>query len=159
MIVRSGLNAINSISKTVNVRNFSQIVMSAGSKALPRKYVKPGKSVQCMSLSTVKIVFLEGMGTEPIEIDAEEGRSVLDVAVDNDIDLEGACGGELACSTCHVILSQELYDFLPEKDEEEEDMLELAVGLTDTSRLCCQIKVTPELEGAVFTIPDEMLQF
>ena len=59
------------------------------------------------------------------------------------------CGGELACSTCHVILEQSLYDALEEPDEEETDMLDLAWGLEDTSRLCCQIKVSKELEGAV----------
>ena len=80
---------------------------------------------------------------------------MLDVALDNDIEIEGACGGELACSTCHVILPQEYYDRLPPKVEEEEDMLDLAWGLTDTSRLCCQIKVTKDLEGVTFTVPEE----
>jgi ferredoxin len=107
------------------------------------------------AVETVPITFVEGEGGEEIEVLAPVGKNVLDVALDFDIDIEGACGGELACSTCHVILSQELYDSLPEKEEEEEDMLDLAFGLTDTSRLCCQIKVTPELKGAVFTVPDE----
>ena len=75
--------------------------------------------------------------------------------MDNNVDIEGACGGQLACSTCHVILPQEVYDSLPEKTEEEEDMLDLAWGLQDTSRLCCQIKVSKDIEGAVFTVPME----
>ena len=66
----------------------------------------------------------------------------------------GACDGSLACSTCHVVvLSQEVYDALPEPEEEELDMLDLAFGLTDTSRLGCQIKLDKKLEGAVLEIP------
>ena len=74
---------------------------------------------------------------------------------DNDIDLEGACGGELACSTCHVILPQEVFDGLPEPDEEEEDMLDLALGLTDTSRLGCQVCVTAEHQNLEVILPEE----
>ena len=66
-----------------------------------------------------------------------------------------ACGGELACSTCHVILEEDVYELLGEVEEEEEDMLDLAFGLTDTSRLCCQIKATKELDGMVLTLPEE----
>jgi ferredoxin len=60
----------------------------------------------------------------------------------------------LACSTCHVILEQKVFDSLPPPGEEEMDMLDLAFGLTDTSRLGCQIKVAPGLAGAKFTLPD-----
>ena len=67
----------------------------------------------------------------------------------------GACGGELACSTCHVVLAQADFDRLEEPEEEEEDMLDLAWGLTDTSRLCCQIEVEEWMEGMVVTLPDE----
>ena len=88
------------------------------------------------------------------------GERVVNDAYENDIDLEGACDGSLACSTCHVVLEQEYFDMLPEPEEEEEDMLDLAFGLTDTSRLGCQIKLTKELEGIRATIPggaDNML--
>ena len=91
---------------------------------------------------------------------AAVGQTLLEVAHENDIDLEGACDGSLACSTCHVVLEQEYFDMLPEPEEEEEDMLDLAFGLTDTSRLGCQIKLTKELEGIRATIPggaDNML--
>eukprot|EP00981_Chlorochromonas_danica_P014483 scaffold8015_cov165-Ochromonas_danica.AAC.41 len=81
---------------------------------------------------TVKITFVEEANDNVVEVDATIGKSVLDVAVEHDIDIEGACGGELACSTCHVVLSQELYDRLPAKKEEEADMLDLALGLTPT---------------------------
>ena len=103
----------------------------------------------------VNIFFQEGKNGNKISCLAPIGKSVLDVALDHDIDIEGACGGELACSTCHVILSEELYKKLPQKKEEENDMLDLAWGLTDTSRLCCQIKVSEDLEGALFVVPDE----
>lgn len=63
---------------------------------------------------------------------AKVGDSLLDVAQEHDIDIEGACGGEMACSTCHVILEQDVYDSLEEPEEEEEDMLDLALGLTET---------------------------
>ena len=88
-------------------------------------------------------------------IEAEVGKTVLDAALDNEVDIEAACGGELACSTCHVILEQALYDKLEPPDEEEEDMLDLAWGLEDTSRLCCQIKVSPQLKDAKFVIPED----
>ena len=95
------------------------------------------------------------MDGDDIECTGSEGQSVLDVALEYDVDIEGACGGELACSTCHVVLSPELFAALPAPGEEELDMLDLAWGLTDTSRLCCQIKLNPEIEGAVFTVPEE----
>lgn len=90
-----------------------------------------------------------------ITVEAEIGKSLLEIAHENNIELEGACGGELACSTCHVIFSDEIYSILPEKEEEEEDMLDLAWGLTDTSRLGCQIIVTKALEGCTVQIPDD----
>ena len=95
---------------------------------------------------SVKIYFKEGQDGDKIECIGKVGKTVLDVAIDHDIDIEGACGGELACSTCHCILSPELYEQLPEPKEEEVDMLDLAWGLTDTSRLVCQIEVSEELE-------------
>ncbi|MDX1923636.1 MAG: ferredoxin family 2Fe-2S iron-sulfur cluster binding protein [Rickettsiaceae bacterium] len=89
-----------------------------------------------------------------VEIDAQDGLSVLEVAKNNDIDLEGACEGSLACSTCHVIVEDaEYYKKLPDAEEAEEDMLDLAFGLTQTSRLGCQIIVTKEMEGIKFRLP------
>lgn len=90
-------------------------------------------------------------GTEIVE--GEPGQSILEVAHDNNIDLEGACEGSLACSTCHVILDQETYDKLEPPTDEENDMLDLAFGLTETSRLGCQIKLSKELEGMRVKLP------
>jgi len=65
-------------------------------------------------------------------VEAKVGQHLLDVAHENNVELEGACGGELACSTCHLIFPKDIYDTLPEKDDEEEDMLDLAFEVTET---------------------------
>jgi ferredoxin, 2Fe-2S len=89
------------------------------------------------------------------EVDAPVGISVLEIAHANNIDLEGACEGSLACSTCHVIVSPEDYERLTEATEDEEDMLDLAFGLTRTSRLGCQIIMSEELDGLTVRLPAE----
>ena len=99
-----------------------------------------------------KIIFIEPDGKEKI-VDAEHGLSLLEVAHNNGIDLEGACEGSLACSTCHIVLEKSFFDSLPEPSEEEEDMLDLAFGLTHTSRLGCQIIVDEKLDGMKVKIP------
>jgi 2Fe-2S ferredoxin len=71
----------------------------------------------------------------------------LDVAHENNVELEGACGGELACSTCHLIFDSEVYKTLPPKEDEEDDMLDLAFEVTETSRLGCQILVREDFDG------------
>lgn len=99
-----------------------------------------------------KMVFIETDGTRR-EVDAPLGLSILEIARRHDIDLEGACEGSLACSTCHVVVTPEWYDLLPDAAEDEEDMLDLAFGLTKTSRLGCQIRMAPELDGLTVKLP------
>ena len=99
-----------------------------------------------------KITFVNTDGTR-VEVEAPIGLSVLEIAHRNNIDLEGACEGSLACSTCHVIVDPEWYDVLPLAKEDEEDMLDLAFGLTKTSRLGCQIIMTEELDGLTVSLP------
>lgn len=99
-----------------------------------------------------KMTFIEPDGTRR-EVDAPLGLSVLEIAHKNSLDLEGACEGSLACSTCHVVIEPEWFDVLPEAQEDEEDMLDLAFGLTKTSRLGCQIIMTEELDGLVVRLP------
>ena len=99
----------------------------------------------------IKVVFIEGSQEKVVE--SITGLSILEVAHNNNIDLEGACEGSLACATCHVILEERIYNFLNEPLEEEEDMLDLAFNLTHTSRLGCQIILTKELDGIRIKIP------
>ena len=100
-----------------------------------------------------------------------EGDNLLDVAQANDLEMEGredtshrakydadspsgACGGSCACSTCHVILEDpDMYDKIPEPDDDENDMLDLAFGLTETSRLGCQVKMSKDIDGLVVKLP------
>jgi ferredoxin len=104
-----------------------------------------------MTMEKIKIIFIEN-GKEK-EVEALVGLSILEVAHQNDIDLEGACEGSLACATCHVILEEKIYNTLDEPEEAEEDMLDLAFGLTHTSRLGCQIILTKELDGMRVMLP------
>ena len=99
-----------------------------------------------------RMVFIERDGTRK-EVEAPLGLSLLEIAHRNGVDLEGACEGSLSCSTCHVVVEPEWYDMLPEASEDEEDMLDLASGLTKTSRLGCQIRITEELDGLIVRLP------
>ena len=99
-----------------------------------------------------RMIFVERDGTRR-EVDAPVGRSVLEIARRHDIDIEGACDGSLACSTCHVVVDPDWYDLLKEASEDEEDMLDLAFNLTRTSRLGCQIIITEELDGLTVELP------
>lgn len=102
----------------------------------------------------IKLTFVDRNGSEKV-VDATEGQSVMQVAVDHDVEIEAACEGSLACATCHMVVDPDWYDRLSPPSEEEEDMLDLAFGLTKTSRLTCQIPVTSEIDGAKFMLPEE----
>jgi len=99
-----------------------------------------------------KMYFVYPDGTKK-EVEAPVGLSVLEIAHRNDVPLEGACEGSLACSTCHIVVDKDDYERLPEASEDEEDMLDLAFGLTHTSRLGCQITMTEELDGLTVALP------
>lgn len=90
-------------------------------------------------------------------VDAEgaDGDSLLRIAQAAGMPLEGTCEGQMACSTCHVIVASEWFERLPEASEEEEDMLDLAAGARRTGRLSCQIVLREELDGLTVTIPVE----
>jgi ferredoxin len=86
---------------------------------------------------------------------AGEGDCLLEVAQNADMPLEGTCEGQMACSTCHVIVAPDWFARLPRASEDEEDMLDLAAGVTRTSRLACQITLTAALDGLEVRIPGE----
>ncbi|MDA0939179.1 MAG: ferredoxin family 2Fe-2S iron-sulfur cluster binding protein [Proteobacteria bacterium] len=99
----------------------------------------------------MKFIKKDGM---VMEVDAPEGLSVLEIAHKNNLyELEGACEGSLACSTCHVIVDEGFFKKLKEPSEEEEDMLDLAFGLEKHSRLGCQIIMNKDLDGLTVKIP------
>ncbi|MED6131347.1 Adrenodoxin-like protein 2, mitochondrial [Stylosanthes scabra] len=102
---------------------------------------------------TIDVTFVDKDGEEH-HIKVPVGMSMLEAAHENDIELEGACEGSLACSTCHVIVMDvEHYNKLEDPSDEENDMLDLAFGLTETSRLGCQVIAKPELHGIRLAIP------
>ena len=99
-----------------------------------------------------KMTFIERGGNRR-EVEAPLGMSVMEIARKHGVDIEGACEGSLACSTCHVIVDPAWYPRLAEPTEDEEDMLDLAFGLTRTSRLGCQIIIRAELDGLTVRLP------
>ncbi|KIY66364.1 ferredoxin [Cylindrobasidium torrendii FP15055 ss-10] len=105
----------------------------------------------------IKITFKDSKGSVIKAVEANEGDDILSVAHEYDVDLEGACEGSIACSTCHIILEEDTFDRLEEPGDDENDMLDMAFGLTDTSRLGCQVKVSADLangsEGIVVRLP------
>ena len=130
-------------------------------------------------LNSITVYFIDRDGEKRLA-NAKLGSNLLDVALDNNIDLEGfgqkiflkflfnrmwnkinilyigACEGTLSCSTCHLILDENNYNQLKPPNDEENDMLDLAFGLKKTSRLGCQITVTENMKDWVFVVPKEV---
>lgn len=103
----------------------------------------------------IKVTFISADGDQEQVVEANEGDCLLDAAQAAGQPLEGTCEGQMACSTCHVIIDKAWFDKLARASEDEEDMLDLASGARRTSRLSCQITLTAELDGMVVTIPAE----
>lgn len=99
----------------------------------------------------IRVLFKTMRGT--VSVDAMPGDTLLEAAHKNGVNLEGACEGSLACSTCHVVLEEPLYKRLGEPSEKECDLIDQAFGATSTSRLGCQLKIDKTFSNAVFTIP------
>ncbi|KAF2865703.1 2Fe-2S ferredoxin-type domain-containing protein [Massariosphaeria phaeospora] len=137
-------SAIASVSiRTRDRRKFSSSPVSRHAHLDPPK---PGEER--------KVTFIDKNG-EAYTFEVADGDNLLDIAQNNDLEMEGACGGSCACSTCHVIVeSDEYYDKMAEPDDDENDMLDLAFGLTETSRLGCQVKMSKELDGLVVKLPN-----
>ncbi|KAH6707512.1 adrenodoxin [Leptodontidium sp. MPI-SDFR-AT-0119] len=132
----------NSIGESLGRRAFSATSAASHGHWEPPP---PGKELY--------VTFVDKEGDEH-KIAVSEGDNLLTVAQANDIEMEGACEGSCTCSTCHVIVqSEDMFDKIPEADDDENDMLDLAFGLTETSRLGCQITMKPELDGLVVNLP------
>lgn len=112
------------------------------SKPLPRRRES--------DLLSIRFVTADGKN---VDVEAQVGASLLDVAQGIGMPLEGTCEGQMACSTCHVIVADQWFERLPEPSMEEEDMLDLAAGVSRTSRLACQIRLTEAMDGLVIRIP------
>ena len=102
----------------------------------------------------IKVTFIGPDGESQI-VEAEAGQDLLSVGQAAGQPLEGTCEGQMACSTCHVIVDKEWFDKLPRAVEDEEDMLDLASGARRTSRLSCQIVLTDDFDGMAVHIPAE----
>lgn len=102
----------------------------------------------------VKVCFITVEG-ERVETDGAEGDSLLVAGQAIGMPLEGTCEGQMACSTCHVVVDKDWYGLLPAASEEEEDMLDLAAAVERTSRLSCQVLLTSDLDGLTVRIPKD----
>jgi len=151
----------------------AKLVISRTIPSLLRRAVQKANIVNTPTLTTKRFIStsraMRGSGGEDIsvtfvfpdgsktEAKGKEGDNLLDIVINENVEIDGfgACEGTLACSTCHLVFSQEVYDKLPEEPTDEElDMLDLAYGLTDTSRLGCQVCINKELSGIQVTVPE-----
>ena len=135
----------------------------------PLIFARPNVAVRTISLTkisntnndnSVEVVYKKHTGEE-FPTKTRLGENLLDIMVNNKLVDElqpgfGACEGTLACSTCHLIFSEEDYKKLEEPTDEELDMLDLAYGLTETSRLGCQVKMEKELDGIIVNVPESI---
>lgn len=103
----------------------------------------------------IRVRFVTADGQSTREVEANVGDRLLEVAQNDGQPLEGTCEGQMACSTCHVIVAMEDFERLPRASEEEEDMLDLAAGASRTSRLACQIMLTAALDGLTVRMPPQ----
>jgi len=100
-----------------------------------------------------KLTFID-KNKNQISVQAENGKSILDIAKENNIDLMGACDGNCACGTCHVYIDEETLKKIEPATEDEENVLDIVFNLQQNSRLACQVIVNEKMEGAIITIPE-----
>ncbi|CDO93301.1 unnamed protein product [Kluyveromyces dobzhanskii CBS 2104] len=128
----------------------SNTLLSAGTNTAWKRY--HGHLHKPKAGEELHVTFILKDGTQKT-FEVAEGDSLLDIAQGHNLDMEGACGGSCACSTCHVIVDPDYYDALEEPDDDENDMLDLAYGLTETSRLGCCIKMDKDKDGIRVALP------
>ena len=102
----------------------------------------------------VSVTFIDPRGN-PVVAEGEAGDNLLRVGQAAGLPLEGTCEGQMACSTCHVIVAADWFEKLADASEEEEDMLDFAAGARRTSRLSCQIDLTEDMDGLTVSVPGE----
>ena len=100
------------------------------------------------------VTFVKRDGSE-VTNSADAGLSVMEIGRDNGLDIEGTCGGSLSCATCHVVIDNAWVAKTGSPSADEEDMLDLAFGLEDNSRLGCQIRMSDDLDGLKVRLPDD----
>ena len=100
-----------------------------------------------------RIRFVSANGRHVQDVTGKPGERLLDIAQANGQPLEGTCEGQMACSTCHVVVAAEDFTKLPRASEEEDDMLDLASHVTRTSRLSCQIWLDETLDSLTVHMP------
>ena len=106
-----------------------------------------------MSKPNVTVIISDAEGNEQ-ELSCKDGSSILEIAREHDLPLDGECEGTLSCSTCHVVIDPDYYGKLPVASTDEEDMLSVAHNVTCTSRLGCQVRVHANLNGIKITLPE-----
>ena len=138
-----------------NISNISNILYNFNKFNKFNKFSSTENTIKnIIETPTINVIFTTRDKSFEKMVQIPEGTNMLEAAHNNDIELEGACEGGLACSTCHLIVGEQQYfDKLPEATEDEEDMLDLAFDLTDKSRLGCQVIATEEIDGIKFIIP------
>ena len=111
----------------------------------------------CNMRDMAKITYIQPDGSSTT-IEANPGASVMEAAVDNDIDgIVAECGGACSCATCHVYVAAEWINKLPDHDDQEDGMLDCAIDRQQNSRLSCQIEISDELDGLVVHVPEAQI--
>ncbi|KAI4219610.1 MAG: hypothetical protein L6R36_008202 [Xanthoria steineri] len=122
-------------------------------KSTPIESSTSMQKTQSLTNPRLHVTFIDKDGAQH-SFEVAAGDNLMDIAQAEDLEMEGACGGSCACSTCHVIVDDpDKYDAMPEPSDDENDMLDLAFGLTETSRLGCQVKMAKEIDGVKIRLP------
>lgn len=143
-------------SKYAHIRptNHKRCLVSASTITRQQHMSTDGGGAKETDDNYVSVTFLKPDGKK-LTVKASENKSLYDAVIDNNVDIDGfgACEGTLCCTTCHLIFKQTDYEKVGEPGDEELDMLDLAYGLTDTSRLGCQVILKKELDPLEVQVP------
>ncbi|TIA90232.1 hypothetical protein E3P80_02565 [Wallemia ichthyophaga] len=149
----TGQSQANQIERIPDTTQPNTTVISSGLKKGKGAFYSLYSPATVSHGPSIKVHFVDSKKNPIKTIETHEGDDLLHLAHEWDVDLEGACEASCACSTCHVILQPQVFDQLEEPSDDENDMLDLAFGLTDTSRLGCQVHVAKSMDGMVVQLP------